>query len=139
MNDNFLPEEDQDFLRDKQITYELLREGSGPDAARGVLFTGFQAPNNLFASDNGALVPAPVVDLMVPIPKGYAKTRLDSWYVWPRLYLANGQMANRADSETSMFNRTWQFWSRHLADGDWREGDGFETYLQYIKSGLRNP
>ena len=139
MNDNFLPAEDQDFLRDKQIAYELLREGSCAEGARGILFTSFQTPSNLFANDNGKLVAAPAVDLMVPIPKGYARTRLDSWYVWPRLYLANGQTADRAGSETSMFGRPWQFWSRHLTDSEWREGDGFETYLQYIKSGLRNP
>lgn len=137
---NFLPEDDQDFLRLKAIAHRLLSEGDGPDARRGVEFPGLQVPPNLCQRQNGALVPGGTTTLLVLIPKGYAKTRLDSWYVKPGLFLPCGGLVDRAGSEADLFGDTWQFWSRHLTDEEWRpDVDGLETYLQYIRAGLRNP
>lgn len=137
---NFLPEDDQDFLRLKAIAHRLLSDGDGPDARRAVEFPGFQLPPNLCQRQNGALVPGGTATLMVLIPRGYAKTRLDSWYVKPNLFLPCGGLIDCASSEADLFGDTWQFWSRHLTDDEWRpDVDGLETYLQYIRSGLRNP
>lgn len=138
---SFLPEDDQDFLRVKGIKHTLREEDVGNgEKRRGVEFPEFALPPNLCLRKNGGLVAGGTVDVLVLIPLGYAKTRLDSWYVSPAALLASGQLPDRANSEAVLFGRTWQFWSRHLADGEWREGvDGLETYLQYIRGGLRNP
>jgi E2/UBC family protein E len=139
---SFLPEDDQDFLQIKGIKHTLHEEDIGNGERRyGVEFIEQPLPPNLYVrSGNGHLVPGSTVSVLVLIPKGYAKTQLDSWYVFPAVFLGDGQAADRANGEAALFGRTWQFWSRHLASGEWREGvDGLETYLQYIRSGLRNP
>jgi len=138
---NFLPEEDQVYLRAKTIPHSLLREMIGPqEDRRGIEFPDFQLPANLFQRRDGQLVAGGSVSVLVLIPKGYAQVRLDSWYVSPPVFLANGSSADRAGSEVQLFGRRWQFWSRHLQDGEWRAGiDGLETYLQYVHAGLRNP
>lgn len=137
----FLPEDDQDFLRLKEIKHALHEEDvPGGEKRRGIEFLDYALPQTLFARKDGNLLAGSSVSVLVLIPKGYAKTRLDSWYISPSVFLANGQAANCANSEAILFGRSWQFWSRHLADGEWREGiDGLETYLQYVRSGLRNP
>lgn len=137
----FLPEEDQDFLRLKSIKHALLEEAT-PDGEKryGVEFLEFPLPTNLFRREGAVLVPGGTVNVLVLIPKGYSKVRLDSWYVQPFVYLAGGQTAECAGGESELFGRKWQFWSRHLTEAEWRVGiDGLETYLQYIRSGLRQP
>lgn len=138
---NFLPEDDQDFLSRKAIKHRLLSEGENPNERRAVVFSEIEVPSNLCQRHtDGRLVAGGSADILVLIPKGYAKTRLDSWYVKPNLYLPGGDFIDRAGSETSLFGDTWQFWSRHLAEEEWRPDiDGLETYLQYIRAGLRNP
>jgi len=137
---NFLPEDDQDFLRLKAISHRLLSEGSGQNIRRAVAFPGFQVPSNLCQKQNGLLVPGGTTTVLVLIPTGYAKTKLDSWYVRPGLFMPGGGLIDRAGSEADLFGDKWQFWSRHLDDGEWRpDVDGLETYIQYIRAGLRNP
>ena len=138
---SFLPEDDQDFLRLKGIRHTLLEEDvPGAEKRHAIEFLDFPLPPNLFRRENGALIPGGTVSVLVLIPKGYAKVRLDSWYVLPAVYLASGQPADRANGESLLFGRKWQFWSRHLTEAEWREGiDGLEVYLQYIRSGLRQP
>jgi Prokaryotic E2 family E len=137
---SFLPEEDQDFLRAKSLKHALLREEVGTEERRGIEFLDFLLPPNLYLRKEGALVAGGNVSLLVVIPKGYAKVRLDSWYVSPPVYRADGSPADCAGSESDLFGRKWQFWSRHLTESEWRDGaDGLEVYLQYIRSGLRQP
>jgi Prokaryotic E2 family E len=136
----FLPEDDQDFLRRKAIKHELLREMIGPEERRGIAFPEFQIPNNLCQRQNGQLVSGGTATVMVVIPTGYAKARLDSWYIRPGLFLPCGGLVDRAGSEADLFSEKWQFWSRHLDESEWRpDVDGLETYIQYIQAGLRNP
>lgn len=137
----FLPEDDQDFLSRKAIKHRLLSEGSEAEPRRAVVFSEIEVPTNLCQRrSDGTLVAGGVAEILVLIPKGYSKTRLDSWYIKPALFMPDGSLIDRAGSETQMFNDTWQFWSRHLSDEEWRpDVDGLETYLQYIRAGLRNP
>lgn len=136
----FLPEDDQDYLRRKAIPYRLRSEGQGDALRRAVEFTDFIIPPNLFKRDGaGQLVPAGTANVLVLIPKGYAKTKLDSWYLKPALLRADGGFADRATGQPDLFGESWQFWSRHLEDAEWRPGtDGLEIYLQYIRAGLRD-
>ena len=139
---DFLPEEDREFLKLKSWDYRLLSEDLGNgEVRRGIEFQEFSLPPNLHRRDaGGVLVPGGKVSLLILIPKGYAKARLDSWYFSPSVYLSTGLPADRADGEMEMFGQKWQFWSRHLAENEWRDGiDGLETYLQYVQAGLRDP
>lgn len=137
---NFLPEDDRDYLQGKEINFELLTE-TLPDGKerRGVLFPDFRVPVNLRTYENGVLVPCQTCGLIVLIPDGYATTKLDSFYAIPRLKRGDGVDPDRATGETALFGKSWQFWSRHLDDSDWRVGvDGLGTFLSYVQNELRS-
>jgi hypothetical protein len=75
----------------------------------------------------------------VLVPDGYATTKLDSFCALPRLKRPDDSDPQAANGETALFGKTWQFWSRHLDDKEWRVGiDGLRTYLSYIRGELRN-
>lgn len=138
--DNFLPEEDVEFLRDKQISYRLVEEIVGGELRRGIILTEYQLPPNLHVRDGEALLAGGTVELLIIIPKGYARTRLDSWYLSPGAFLSNGHAADRANGESDLFGTKWQFWSRHLNADEWRaDVDGLHTYLNYVRQGLKHP
>jgi Prokaryotic E2 family E len=137
---SFLPEEDQEFLCGNNIQYEELIEVM-PDGneRRGVLFPAFSFSSRLRTMEGGSLVTVDTCDLLVLITEGYATTKLDSFYTVPRLKLADGKVPQNADGETVLFGKTWQFWSRHLDDTDWRVGvDSLRTFISYIRGELRN-
>jgi len=136
---SFLPEEDQEFLREKAIKHELLEEKL-PDGTyrRAVLFPEFGFSGNLYQQKEGGLVACRSCEVVVLIPTGYATTRLDSFYTLPWLKRQDGNNPNAASSETELFARKWQFWSRHLDEKEWREGvDSLRTYLPYIQGELK--
>jgi len=135
---SFLPEEDQEFLADNAIEHRELTERM-PDGTvrRGILFAGFRFSGALWRSD-GALVSADRCDLLILVPDGYATAKLDSFYTDPKLRRSDGSFPQNANGDTSLFQQTWQFWSRHLGDGDWRVGvDGLRTFLSYIRGELK--
>lgn len=138
---SFLPEDDQDFLQLKGIKHALHEEDlPGGEKRRGIEFLEFPLPPNLYIRQESKLVAGATVSVLVLIPKGYAKTKLDSWYIYPAVFLEGGQTANCANGESDLFGRKWQFWSRHLTDGEWRADiDGLETYFHYIHGELRQP
>ncbi len=135
---SFLPEDDQEFLDENCIRHELLSEKlpNGTDR-RGVLFPGFEFNGNLWVAGNGNLVSCTACDLLVLIPNGYATTKLDSFYTLPRLKRPGGIDPQATTGEQILFDKPWQFWSRHLEDADWRVGkDGLRSYLSYIRNEL---
>jgi hypothetical protein len=137
---SFLPEDDQEFLLEKAIKHELLTERA-PDGKdrNGVLFPAFVFTGDLVAGQNGSLASCTTCDLLVLIPSGYATTKLDSFYTAPRLKRRDGTDPLNANVDQVLFQKTWQFWSRHLDDTDWRVGkDGLRTFLSYIRNELRS-
>jgi hypothetical protein len=137
---SFLPEEDQEFLDENGIKYqEFLENMPNGQERRGVLFSSFTFSGNLRTTNGGSLVKAEACDLLVVIPDGYATTKLDSFYTIPKLKCADGRDPQNATVDSALFGKTWQFWSRHLDDNDWRVGiDGLRTFLSYIRGELRN-
>lgn len=136
---SFLPENDQDFLEENQIKYELLTEKL-PDGTEhnGIRFPEFSFESNLWASKDGAFARCTVCDLLILIPKGYSTTKLDSFYTIPRLKRPDNTDPVNANTENQLFQKSWQFWSRHLDDADWRPGkDDLRTFLSYIRHELR--
>lgn len=131
----FLPEEDCDELASKGISYreeeEKLPDGT---VRRGVMFPGFGFQGNLFESQS----PCTHCELLVLIPSGYAKTKLDSFYTRPHLKRQNGAFPDRANVIQKLFGADWQFWSRHLSDQEWeKSGRDLLTYLHIVRDALR--
>ena len=137
---SFLPEDDQEFLNENDITHQLLTEHLPDGADRlGIVFPGFEFTGNLWTPQNGNLVSCTRSDVLVVIPRGYATTKLDSFYTMPHLKRRDGTDPQTATGDQILFQKTWQFWSRHLDDADWRVGkDGLRTYLSYIRHELRS-
>jgi Prokaryotic E2 family E len=135
-----LPEEDVEFLEGLGIKYELLAEAMpNGTVRRGVFLPGFVFAGNLGTQKDGAVVPCDSCDLVILIPDGYATTKLDSFYTLPRLKRADGADPHCANGESALFGKTWQFWSRHLDDKDWRVGiDGLRTFFHYVRTELRS-
>lgn len=136
---SFLPEEDQEFLNENGIKYqELIENMPNGQERQGVLFSSFSFSGNLRTMNGGSLAKAEACDLLVVIPDGYATTKLDSFYSIPKLKCADGSDPQNATVDSALFGKTWQFWSRHLDDNDWRVGiDGLRTFLSYIRGELR--
>lgn len=137
---SFLPEEDQEFLGENGIKYqELLEKMPNSQERRGVLFSGFSFSSNLRTMNGGSLVKAEACDLLVVIPDGYSTTKLDSFYTIPKLKSADGRDPQNATVDSVLFGKSWQFWSRHLDNNDWRVGiDSLRTFISYIRGELRN-
>jgi hypothetical protein len=137
---SFLPEDDLEVLKRREIVYELKVEKL-PDGneRRAIVFPGFTFEGNLYTENENGRVPCLTCDLLVIVPSGYATTRLDSFYTIPILKRADGQDPECAAGRADLFGRNgWQFWSRHLTESEWRVGiDGLETFLQYIRAELR--
>jgi len=136
---SFLPEEDREELAAKGIPY-TEKEEKLPDGTvrRGVLFPGFAFEGALFETKDNALVACAQCDLLILIPSGYAKTKLDSFYTRPYLKRQNGAFPDRANVTQKLFDTDWQFWSRHLSDDEWQKGDrDLVTYLYVVRDALR--
>jgi len=136
---SFLPEDDQDFLDDNGLKYELLTEKLPDGTERnGVLFPGFTFIGNLRTMKDGGLVQCAVCDLLIIIPKGYSTTKLDSFYTLQWLKRPDGADPVNANVVTLLFEKNWQFWSRHLDDKDWHPGkDDLRGFLAYIRNEFR--
>jgi hypothetical protein len=135
----FLPEEDQDHLAAKQLEHETLTERlANGNERRAILLPKFPFDGSLYSTTTGQLQPCSSCELLILIPQGYATTKLDSFYTYPRLKRADGADPDRATGEEDMFGKKWQFWSRHLDDTKWRPGtDGLATFLLYVRAELR--
>lgn len=136
---NFLPEEDQEFLVGNSIDHQELTEKL-PDGTerRAVLFPAFSFSGDLRRVNGGALEKIEACELLVVIPAGYSTTKLDSFYTIPKLVRPDGRDPLNATVDSQLFGRTWQFWSRHFDNGDWRVGiDCLRTYINYIRGELR--
>jgi hypothetical protein len=136
---SFLPENDQEFLDENGVKYQTLAEKLPDGTERnGILFPEFPFAGNLCVSNGSGLVACTVCDLLVLIPRGYATTKLDSFYTIPHLKRADGSDPINANAETQLFEKTWQFWSRHLDDNDWLVGKyDLRKFLSHIRHELR--
>jgi hypothetical protein len=137
---SFLPRDDREFLATKG---HLFSEHEEPQAngtvRRFVVFDGFPCDGENYArTKDGELERQATCKLLVEVPIGYSTTQLDSFYTLPRLLRSDGTEPDRANGSASLLGEEWQFWSRHLSKDEWRIGvDGFDTYLNYVRSEVK--
>lgn len=136
----FLPADDREYLSSKGLAFEEASEAVADGTVRrAVILKGFPC-DGLFSRSGDSIQPLAkqaTCSVAILVPNGYATTKLDSFYTIPRLCRADGSEPPSTGS-ADLFGQSWQFWSRHLADADWRPGlDGLETYLQYVRNELK--
>ncbi|RWE31180.1 MAG: hypothetical protein EOS77_17780 [Mesorhizobium sp.] len=68
-----------------------------------------QSPRQPRSKGKWPPVPGGLVRLLVLIPPGHAKVRLDSWYVSSGLFQLDGREVDRANGQQVLFGENWQF------------------------------
>lgn len=77
------------------------------------------------------------VDVLLRLPFGFPDAAPDMFWVAPHVTTAGGAQIPGAELTETHSGRTWQRWSRHIAQ-QWRPGiDNLETYLAYVRRCLR--
>lgn len=118
-----LRERDQKFLDDSGLAYTVTFEGG---FANVVIENFCTAPG---------LSPE-AVDLLLRLPFGFPDAAPDMFWVAPNITASGGRIPGTEAMET-WAGRSWQRWSRHIAQ-QWRPGvDNLETYLAYVRRCLR--
>jgi hypothetical protein len=119
---SLIPESDLDFLREKQLAFEV--EQSGGEIY--IVVRNYQLPSAYRPS---------LCDLMIKLPAGYPNANPDMFWTTPGVRLANGSAPVAAEVQELYNNRAWQRWSRHTSA--WRAGiDNLRTKLRSVRTEL---
>lgn len=108
------------------------------------------APGHSIASESGMIcvvIPnlplgpgydQPTSDLLLRLSGGYPDVKPDMWWFYPPVRRTDGQTIPATESQEQHLGRTWQRWSRHLDDNQWRSGiDSLRSYLALVHKELR--
>jgi hypothetical protein len=77
-----------------------------------------------------------VVDLLLRLPLGFPDVPPDMYWLQPFVSYIGGAVPPATEQREVHWGRTWQRWSRHLANA-WRPGiDCLQTYLRLIRTDL---
>lgn len=119
-----LPPDDLDYLRLKSPDFQVTVEGG----MHCVVLPGFPLPVGFTMKES---------DLLVRLPAGYPDVKPDMWWFCPALKRADGKQIPATDVRESHLGRSWQRWSRHLNNGQWRPGiDSIASYLSLVSREL---
>lgn len=119
-----LPQSDMDYLNERDLTYQISSESD----MTCVVLLQWPLPKGF---DHDAS------DLLIRLSPGYPDVPPDMWWFSPSVNLQNGQALPATDSMESYLGRSWQRWSRHFNNGQWKSGiDGLESFLALIRQDL---
>jgi hypothetical protein len=119
-----LPDEDRAWLEKQGIAYRESSEGE----SRYLLFPAWSLPDGKFNATEA--------DILSILPSKYPDAGPDMFYVYPKITLAAGQIANKTNVDQPLLGKTWQRWSRHW--DVWRPGiDDIQTVYRRIERALR--
>jgi hypothetical protein len=77
-------------------------------------------------------------DLLLRLPGGFPDARPDMFWLSPAVTYQDGQVPPGSEQREVHVDRTWQRWSRHLSDNDWRPGiDNLQSYLRFVRTNLQ--
>jgi hypothetical protein len=113
-----LPESDMEFLAEKGLDYDLIRQGASIHLIlRNFSFSERFKPRN--------------ADLLIMFPAGYPNAKLDMFWVFPEVKYNDGSAPAATNHQQEFHGRAWQRWSRH---GEWRGGiDNLRSFISTIK------
>jgi len=115
-----LPQTDLSCLTERGTTYQVTAEAN----MTCVLFPGYRLPPG-YNRDQA--------DLLLRLSPGYPDVPPDMWWFDPAVKLADGRVVQATDSTEHHLGRSWQRWSRHFGQGQWKSGiDCLETFLALI-------
>jgi E2/UBC family protein E len=119
-----LPAVDQAYLANRETPHSVTVESN----MTCVVLPGFVLPPGYDRSQS---------DLLVRLSPGYPDVPPDMWWFDPPVRLADSRSVQATECIEQYLGRSWQRWSRHLNQGQWRSGvDCLETFLALIRREL---
>jgi hypothetical protein len=119
-----LPSNDAKYLAERAADHSVTLEAN----MTCVVFPNFRLPDGLDRAES---------DLLLRFSAGYPDVAPDMWWFDPPVRRADGQAIPATDVIESHLGRSWQRWSRHLGNGQWRSGvDGVESFVALVRREL---
>lgn len=119
-----LPLNDQAYLEARGLTFETTSESN----MTCVLLRGYPLPEGYDRSRS---------DLLLRLSPGYPDVPPDMWWFDPPVKLSNGRVVQATECIEQHLGRSWQRWSRHFNQRQWRSGvDCLESFLALIRKEL---
>ena len=119
-----LSERDQRYLTERWPGHEVVEDGG----QIAVVLSGFDFPEGFQPGR---------ADVLLRLPFGFPDARTDMFWVEPAVLL-HGTPPVTSELRETYLGRTWQRFSRHLTEGQWRPGlDDLQSYVTLIRTMLR--
>lgn len=119
-----LAEDDERFLAESGWSFATTAEGD----LINLVIAKYQLPSGYAIGET---------DLLLRLPAGFPDARPDMFWVAPAATYGNGGMPPGSEQREDYLGRSWQRWSRHLTDRDWRPGvDNLRSYLRFVRTNL---
>jgi Prokaryotic E2 family E len=120
-----LPADDLAHLAERSIAHQILHEAN----MTCVVLPAFPLPVGYDRSE---------ADLLLRLSAGYPDVPPDMWWFDPPVRLSDGRTVQATECSEQYLERTWQRWSRHFEQGQWRSGiDCLETFLALVRKELQ--
>jgi hypothetical protein len=119
-----LPEVDATYLNERGLPHQLSADAQ----MTCIVFPNWRLPPGYDRE---------TADLLLRFPAGYPDIPPDMWWFDPSIRLASGQTIRATEVMEQHVGRSWQRWSRHFTNGQWRSGiDGLQSFLALIRREL---
>jgi hypothetical protein len=119
-----LPSNDTKYLTERALTHSITAEAN----MTCVMFPDFALPTGFDRSQS---------NLLLRLNAGYPDVAPDMWWFDPPIKRKDGKAIQATEVIEQHLGRSWQRWSRHFANGQWRSGvDGLESFLALIRREL---
>lgn len=119
-----LPANDIATFNERGIAHQVIPEGG----MTCVIFSQWPLPAGFDQSAS---------DLLLRLHPGYPDVPPDMWWFSPSVLLADGRELPNTSVVETYLGRSWQRWSRHFLNGQWKSGiDTVESYMALIRQDL---
>jgi len=119
-----LPESDIAYLTERAIVHTISIEAN---------MTCVVLPNWSLPTGYGVNK----TDLLLRLSPGYPDVPPDCWWFNPAVRLDSGVVIPATEVDEHHLGKSWQRWSRHFNEGQWRSGvDGLESFIALIRAEL---
>ncbi len=119
-----LPQDDLAYLAGRETAHQITSENN----MTCVVLPGYRLPAGYDRLQS---------DLLLRLSPGYPDVPPDMWWFDPPVRLADGRTVQATECVETHLGRSWQRWSRHFNQGQWRSGiDCLETLFALIRKEL---
>jgi hypothetical protein len=119
-----LADDDVRFLESQGWRYELQPEGE----LINLIIFGYELPPGYTVTH---------CDLLIRLPGGFPDAPPNMFWLDPPASYPNNSQPPGAEQREQYVGRSWQRWSRHLSNNEWRPGiDNLRSYLRFVRTNV---